>query len=123
MELAGGGSGSVDITASNGRVEIHNRRGPITVHTFNSQIHLALQAVEYDVEARTSNGSIFLLVDPDSAFDLSAQTSNAGVEIDLPKEWSGLSIGRTSFEGSYNGGGPEVTLRTSNSRILVGPGD
>ena len=66
----------------------------------------------------SSNGSIRVFVQEDSAFDLSASTSNGRINSELGGSWS-PDISGKAYNGAYNGGGARLVLRTSNSNIWL----
>ena len=61
--------------------------------------------------------SIRVQIDPSSSYTISAATSVGSVTSDLPV--SSQSSSRTSLRGDLNGGGPELTAKTSAGSITI----
>ncbi len=115
-----GGSGSVNATTSNGRVEIKDRDGGhVVVQTSNGRVNIDMLALDGMVDVRTSNGAINLTIPSGAGFELRSSTSNGSVDAQLPGSWTNLSTGRSSLGGYYDGGGPPVSLRTSNGNTVM----
>ena len=87
--------------------------------TSNGSVDLALDRLDgNEVEATTGNASITLHLPADVAVRLKAQTSNSSVTSEFDVTAKGTA-GKNNLEGTINGGGPLVTLTTSNGSIRV----
>jgi len=109
-------NGIVSAVSSNGDITASGVRGLDEVRTSNGNITAELPAIYGNVEMKTSNGSIVLLMSPALAVDLDAKTSNGSISI------SNLNIDAAEFDqttlsGSMNGGGSMVEISTSNGSI------
>lgn len=103
-------TGRITVSTSNGRIEGSELRGDgITAKTSNGSIELELDTPQ-DVRANTSNGAITLRV-PDGDYEIVAETSNGGRNITVPSNPNGAFL---------------LDLGTSNGAITVdramGPG-
>lgn len=108
--------GQVSASSSNGDLLISGAEGLGALRTSNGNIEAELQDIRENIEIRTSNGSISLLVNSDLALDFEAATSNGEIS------FSNLNIQTTLLEqtaliGIMNGGGRKVSLATSNGSI------
>ncbi len=109
-------NGIVSAVSSNGDITATGVRSMDTVITSNGNITAELPAIYGNLEIKTSNGSIVLLLSPALAVDLDAKTSNGSISI------SNLNIDAAEFDqtamlGSMNGGGYRVEISTSNGSI------
>lgn len=96
-------SGRIEVSTSNGRIEGSELSGKgITAKTSNGSIEFELASPQ-DVRARTSNGSITLFV-PEASYEVVAETSNGGRNIDIASDPSGRYL---------------LDLETSNGSINV----
>lgn len=113
--------GSVRVSTSNGKVDLHGANGPVTVHTNNGEVRGSglhggdiraetsngridlTPASAQNVRAKTSNGAVSLAV-PDGRYRVSARTDNGGKDIGVPHDPHGT---RT------------LDLTTSNGAITV----
>ena len=102
------------VSTSNGKIEIEETQGDITVKTSNGKIEI--EEVTGNIQAKTSNGDIDI---KEIAGYVSAETSNGSVEI---KEVTGLGNIKTS-NGSIKAEIPairdDVQIKTSNGSVKL----
>jgi hypothetical protein len=120
-----GVEGLVDVTTSNGAISLENVTSSVIARTSNgSIIGEGLTSDEFDVA--TSNGRITLsfTATPSS---LSARSSNGTIEVLLPADAPPLAVetstsnGRVSADIRTDPGAPgSISLQTSNGDITVG---
>ncbi|MBW6463037.1 MAG: DUF4097 family beta strand repeat-containing protein [Bacillota bacterium] len=113
-------NGIVKADSSNGNITATGVRGLAGLKTSNGNILAELPQLHENLEIKTSNGSISLLLSPSLSVDLDAKTSNGSISI------SNLNIDtalfeRTHLSGEMNGGGLRITLETSNGSIELAP--
>jgi len=84
--------GLVSASSSNGDLLISGAEGLGALRTSNGNIEAELQDIRENIEIRTSNGSISLLVNSDLALDFEAATSNGEIS------FSNLNIQTTLLE-------------------------
>lgn len=112
-------AGSVRATTSNGRIIILDTERVLEAETSNGEIIAELRTVESDgVSLRTSNGRITLGLPANLPLDLDLETSNGRIVVDDPTIGIQAPSG-TSFTGPIGGGGPTVSVRTSNADIVL----
>lgn len=109
-------NGIVSAVSSNGDITVTGVRSLDEVRTSNGNITAELLAIFDNLEIKTSNGSIVLLLSPALAVDLDAKTSNGSISI------SNLNVDAAEFDqttlsGSMNGGGHKIEISTSNGSI------
>lgn len=129
--------GMVDARTSGGSITIEDVRGDVVAHTSGGSIRLdaiygtvdaetsggsitADLAVQPDgpVTLRTSGGSVSVSVPDDLRADLDAVASGGRVRSDLPITIQG-SISKSRLQGTLNGGGPRLTLRSSGGGVHI----
>ena len=144
----GSSNGAISVNALKGAVTVRTTNGPITADGLDGKCEVATTNGEVRVEGRfesldvtSTNGSIFARAEPGSRMlsGWSILTTNGGVDLAIP---GGLSAnldvnthngrirldvpvtllgeeGRNMIRGTLNGGGPELSLRTTNAGIRV----
>ena len=129
--------GNLEARTSGGGIDVDGVDGNLIAHTSGGGLHLMnisgsligdtsggpivaelTGQVKDRVELRTSGGGIRLSVPADFKADLNASTSGGRVYTDIPVTVHG-HISNTSIHGKMNGGGPEVSLRTSGGGIRI----
>ncbi|WP_019029948.1 DUF4097 family beta strand repeat-containing protein [Colwellia piezophila] len=109
--------GDVNIKTSGGSLDLDNIIGKINAHTSGGSIKLKLPTnPTKDTKVKTSGGSITAYLAKDVAVNLSAKTSGGRVSSEFAVN------GKTSkrkIEGTINGGGPELVLKTSGGNVRV----
>ncbi|MGZ8831269.1 MAG: DUF4097 family beta strand repeat-containing protein, partial [Thermoanaerobaculia bacterium] len=68
-------------------------------------------------EFETTNGSISVTVPPTFAATVAADTTNGSIKTDLPV--TTRSFSRRELRGTLNGGGPPLSLHTTNGSIEI----
>jgi hypothetical protein len=108
--------GPVDAATTNGGVRGRNLRGPVRVETTNGGVELDLADVGGAVEASTTNGGVRVLLPAGAKADLSAQTTNGGIDAER-LDLETFESSRRRLEARLNGGGPKIQAETTNGGI------
>ena len=113
--------GEIAASTTNGGVRGQRLRGTVKADTTNGGVEIDMAAVTGDIELGTTNGGIRLRLPEDTKATLEARCTNGGISVD-----EGLSIqvsekSRRRFSGSMNGGGPKVSIETTNGGIRIAP--
>jgi hypothetical protein len=131
----------VDLRNTNGKVELDGLAGEARARTVNGGVegrHLRVQTLDasavnggVDVELaaplasggnvslETVNGGVQLVLPRDSAASVVARVTNGGIRTgNLPFTVTGEQ-NRRRFEGTLNGGGASVSLKTTNGGIRL----
>jgi hypothetical protein len=123
--------GSIEAQGLDGRLELHARDGHGRVHgRFDA---LALEATDGNLDVvvakgskptggwsvETRDGRIELRLPPDFSATLDAETRDGSLDVDLPVVVHGR-MQRHAIRGDLNGGGPVLTLRSTDGGIHVG---
>jgi hypothetical protein len=112
--------GALDLSTTNGSIKAQDVVGRVKVGTTNGGVTLGLRDIKDTIEAGTTNGSITLRVQGDLNADLTARTTNGRVNTDFPITILGTVGGsRHRVEGRIGGGGPEISLHTTNGSIHI----
>jgi DUF4097 and DUF4098 domain-containing protein YvlB len=131
--------GTIKVGTTNGGVKATRLDGKCELSTTNGGVHVAGRFEALDISSgngtvvaeaesgsrvssawniRTTNAGIDLALPPDLKANVDASTTNGSVTVDLPSGVQGIHSG-TEVRGAMNGGGPEMTLRTTNGGIHV----
>ncbi|HOW66783.1 MAG TPA: DUF4097 family beta strand repeat-containing protein [Candidatus Paceibacterota bacterium] len=132
-----GGSGSIDGHTSGGSVTVKNFGGPARVDTSRGGITIEKVAGKVegttsggsisavlpsplpgDVKLSTSGGGVTVRIPEDAAFQLDAHTSSGAATSELPVN-AIEKTERNRLNGTVNGGGKTVFLRSSGGGIRI----
>jgi hypothetical protein len=129
---------SVKVTNTNGRVSVNDLTGPVEARTTNGGV--TARRLKGRVEASTTNGGVDVDVAEVHADGIRLETTNGGVRLTLPSSAKadvraevtngGIDTGtlaiekvgetsRRHLEVRLNGGGPRVSLETTNGGIKI----
>ena len=116
-----GVKGAVTAETTNGGVRGQNLSGDVDASTTNGGVEIEMLSVGANgVKADTTNGGITLVVPENVKAQFKATTRNGGISL------TGLTVdgesSRTRVEGTINGGGPSISLGTTNGGIRVRAG-
>ncbi len=117
--------GSVDSSSSDGRVAIDGRLTAFHIHTGDGSLELALdEGSKLDGSSRiqSSDGSVALRVPRSLAADLDVHASDGEIECALPVSIEGYSTAHQSghnLRGHLNGGGPPLSIDTSDGSVSI----
>ncbi len=132
-------AGDAEVRTSNGTVRLEDLRGGLSAETSNAGINV--QRFEpksaSPIRLTTSNGTIDIALDQFSGNELRATTSNASIVVRMPSDIKAQLRASTSngvvstdfdvsgridkhhIDGTINGGGPLLSLTTSNGSVRV----
>lgn len=129
--------GNVDVSTSGGGIAIARARGNVRAHTSGGSIRVnevfgTIDAVTsggsinaslssqpaHDCRLSTSGGSVIVHLDPSIAVNLDARSSGGRVSADIPVTIRG-TMEKNRLQGTINGGGPALVLRTSGGGISI----
>jgi len=112
--------GTLKLESTNGSLEAHGTRGTLEASTVNGRIEADLVDLGGKTSLESTNGGITLRLPASARANLSASTTNGGVNCDF--DVAGTKK-RNRIEGTLNGGGPEVEIDTVNGSVsIVGQG-
>lgn len=111
-------SGDMRLETSNGAVSVVRSAGSLKADTNNGGIHAELRHLSGgDLSLETSNGGVSVHLPRDARFTIDAETSNGGVRSDF--QVAGGKPGKHSLQGTVNGGGMKLYIRTSNGGVHI----
>jgi len=119
--------GSLDARTSDASLTVDGSFHALAVHTSDGALDLNLREgtrLTVPSTIQSSDGSVTLHVPHDFAADLSVHTSDGHVDCALPLTMdhyqSGGGEGR-ELHGQLNGGGPSLTIHTSDGNVRIEP--
>ena len=118
---ARGVDGALEARASDGGLWIDGRFDRLRLSTSDGRIQAVVapgSKLETDWSLSTSDGTIVLRLPPDLAADLEAHVSDGHIDVDFPITTQGR-FGRHDLRASLNGGGPLLSLRTTDGSIRI----
>ena len=116
-------NGPASLETSGGSMTLSRIDGKLEASTSGGSIELAMIApVPGEVSLSTSGGNLNLEAPENAAFNIDAHTSGGHVSCDLPVSVKG-KLESERLNGTINGGGPDVVLRTGGGNIRVQKSD
>lgn len=122
------GSGNIEIRTTKGDVRVRNGAGNVLLDNVQGRINADLGAgnitarflstLDAASELSTSAGQINVQVADNIGANVSAIAKVGSCSTDFPLKVSGSWM-KKSFDGSINGGGPNLTLRTNVGNIVL----
>lgn len=103
------GEGMFDIRTSGGHIDLDEVYGSVNARTSGGSVKAELLAVTGDIDLKTSGGSVELTMPADVAADLEIKGTRVKANL---VNFTGSQT-KTTIEGSINGGGNKVRLKTS----------
>lgn len=114
-----GVNGDIDADTSGGSIGIREAGGRVHANTSGGGIHVTFGAGNAEGGAlSTSGGGVTVEVDPTVGLEIDAGTSGGGVSTDLPVTVRG-TVGKSHLQGTVNGGGATLKIRTSGGGIRI----
>lgn len=109
--------GNVDVKTSGGSITVDNVVGNIDAHTSGGSVTAKIsQQPTEDSKLTTSGGSVTAYLAANIAVDIDASTSGGRVRSEF--EVAGR-IKKTKINGTINGGGPDLKLKTSGGSVNI----
>ncbi|HSK08682.1 MAG TPA: DUF4097 family beta strand repeat-containing protein [Vicinamibacterales bacterium] len=114
-----GVAGAVRAETTNGGVKGRELSGQVEASTTNGGVDLeVLTVAEGGIRAETTNGGVSLHLPADARADLRASCVNGGISL-TGLALEGGQATRRRVDGRLNGGGPMVSLETTNGGIRI----
>lgn len=111
--------GAVNASTSGGNIYVDEVRGSIDARTSGGSVKARItEQPQAACRLSTSGGRVELEIAESIAASINAQTSGGRISVDFPVTVSG-EISRSRLQTDLNGGGPEITLRSSGGGISV----
>ena len=109
--------GEIVASTTNGGVTGTGLRGAVNASTTNGGVQIEMAAVTGAIDLETTNGGIRLQLPHDVKANLEARCVNGGISVsgfDLQGEST-----RRRVSGAINGGGPQVSVETTNGGVRI----
>jgi putative adhesin len=119
--VAHGVDGALDARASDGSITADGRFDSLRLSTSDGRIVADVgpgSRMQTDWSVSTSDGSIDLKLPPDLAANLEAHTGDGHIDVDFPITTQGR-IGNHDLRATLHGGGPLLSLRTTDGSIRI----
>ena len=113
-------NGSIKAKTLNGGIVLEKVAGDVDVNTLNGGITAELDGDRWQgrgFDARTTNGGIKIEVPEDYSADLEASTVNGGIHVDFPIKVQGWI--RKNIETTLGEGGAPIILKTINGGVSI----
>lgn len=115
--------GHIAVTTANGSINGSGLAGGVSASVANGSVRLDLLSITHPTDVSVLNGSIRMELPADVKAELSASALNGRIRIDerfgLASESRGGFGVQGRIAGAINGGGPPVTLQTTNGAVRV----
>ncbi len=112
--------GRIEFETTNGGVKLSNLAGEVTGRTTNGGLDVDLEGASWNgagLDVRTSNGGVRLRIPEQYSARLEASTNNGGMNIDFPVTAQGRR--QREIAANLGAGKPLIRVRTNNGGIRV----
>ena len=112
--------GTLELSTTNGAISLEQVAGAVRGRTTNGGLDVRLVGDRWNgsgLDLQTTNGGVTLTLPEDYSARLETQTVNGGMQIDFPVTVQGR-IGR-SISTQLGAGGPLIKVRTSNGGVTI----
>src|SRR5699024_7786715 len=110
-----GSSDELMLKTSGGHITLTDVGGEIEAKTSGGNITADLNTIVDQAKLKTSGGNIFITIPENTALDLDLKGSYVNASLD---NFSGTTD-RNEIEGEFNGGGPELSAKTSGGVVTL----
>lgn len=110
-------AGNINAKTSGGNIDIQSSNGFIDATTSGGNIDVFYNGVNNGIKVTTSGGNINVSVPSDFKADVYLKTSGGRVNCQLEARIK--EAGENKFIGTLEGGGPELTCKTSGGNVTV----
>ena len=112
--------GRVEMSATNGQLEGRGLKGEVDASTTNGEINIRLaQLTGKGVTVETTNGEVVIEMPKTAKGRILARVTNGGISVDGLNVDASPANTRRRYEAVFNGGGPTVSIETTNGGIHV----
>lgn len=108
-------NGVLDLRTSGGHITLKESSGSADARTSGGSITADMVSISDFLELRTSGGSIDITVPGDTGYNLALRGNGVPSTV---QNFSG-EISRNQINGEMNGGGPNISARTSGGRVSL----
>ncbi len=112
-------AGQIAARTVNGGIVGHGVTGALRATTVNGGVQVAMTSVTGDVSLASVNGGVRLTVPPGVRAQVEATAVNGGVTVDEALRLDATDNRRLHVAGTLNGGGPRITLQTTNGGVRL----
>jgi hypothetical protein len=112
--------GRIVASTTNGGVRGSGLKGAVKASTTNGGVDIGMASVTDDIELETTNGGIRLELPRNAKATLDVRCTNGGIRL-TDFELDGETTRRRAA-GTINGGGPKVSVETTNGGIRISAG-
>lgn len=109
-------------STTNGGIRGVGLRGAVKADTTNGGVEIEMAAVTANIDLGTTNGGIRLRLPRDAKANVDARVVNGG--IGFRDGWGSMQEmekSRRHFRGTLNGGGPTISVETTNGGVVIAP--
>jgi hypothetical protein len=113
--------GKCDLSSTNGGMQVEGRFESLDLSSTNGGVVARAEpgsTMSSNWSIRTTNGPVEVELPTDLKANLKVDTNNGRIKLDLPVTSQGFED-RGSIRGTLNGGGPEMSVSTTNAGIHV----
>jgi DUF4097 and DUF4098 domain-containing protein YvlB len=107
--------GDIEVKTAGGNISISGTAGSIEAHTSGGDIRAKITALEKSLVLSTSGGNITANLPEDKGFDIDMRADNIRTNF---ANFKG-HLGKEKVQGTVNGGGVPVKIRTSGGDISL----
>jgi DUF4097 and DUF4098 domain-containing protein YvlB len=112
----------VNAETTNGGLVFHDVSGDIRGRATNGGIKVELSGSRWQgagMDVQTTNGGVRVSLPSDFSAELEARAVNGGISVDFPITVSGLVNTRREIRATIGSGGPPIRVATTNGGVRI----
>jgi hypothetical protein len=114
--------GSIDAETTNGGLMLYDVSGDVRGRAVNGGVTVDLAGDRWQgtgLDVRTTNGGVRVFLPSNFSGELVARTVNGGINVDFPITVQGLINSRRQIHATIGSGGPPIRVATTNGGVRI----
>jgi hypothetical protein len=114
--------GTIDAETTNGGLRLSDVAGNVRGRATNGGVTIEVAGARWQgtgLDVSTTNGGVRLFLPRDYSANLDARAVNGGISVDFPMTIQGLLNNRREIRGTIGSGGPPLRVATTNGGVQI----
>lgn len=114
--------GSIDAATTNGGLSLYDVSGDVRGRAVNGGVIVELSGDRWQgpgLDVRTTNGGVRVSLPSNFSGELDARAINGGISVDFPITVQGLINSRREIRATIGSGGPPIRVATTNGGVRI----
>ncbi len=109
---------ALSVSSHNGTTNVSRLGGPLELEMHNGTVNADITRFQ-GAHISMHNGDVELAMPSSSKFDLRTESHSTGIQSDFPLLTRAMGRHNSNFQGSVNGGGPELRINSHNGHVRL----